>query len=72
MSEPIPELNDVQIALIVKRALDYNASVLQYASFIYGQDAKPHIKKRWVQDLRKMGKEYSEDIQKIVMGEIKK
>ena len=37
------DLTDAQLALIIKAALDYNASVISHASFIYGQDMKPNV-----------------------------
>lgn len=66
MTEKLPNLTDTQIALIIKNALDHNAGIIRYASFIYGQDAKPSTKRRWINDLIKMTEIYTQEINRIV------
>lgn len=60
------ELNDTEIATIIKTALEYNASIIRYASFIYGQNPSPKTQRKWVKDFRNMDKEYSDKIKSII------
>lgn len=71
MTEKV-ELTDVQIALLIKNALDYNASVVQFASFIYGQDAKVNVKKSWLKQLKDMAQDYQDKTKEVLKIEEKK
>jgi len=65
-------LNDTQIALIIKLALEYNAAIINFASQIYGQDIKPHRRTQAQKDLIKYGKEYNEKVNAVMRGQITK
>ena len=62
----IPKLNDIQIMLILKNALDYNAEIVKAASFIYGQDIKESHRQRLYRDFKKLAVEYSDKIVSIL------
>lgn len=61
-------LTDTQIALIMKTALDNNAAIVQYCSFIYGnsRDVKNSLRQEWHRNLKKQWERYSDDINRIL------
>lgn len=59
-------LTDTQIALLIKAALDNNAYLIQFASFVYGQDFKPHVRKRIGNDFLKAWKNYEKIVKNIL------
>lgn len=59
-------LSDTQIALLIKNALEYNASIIAMASQIYRQDLKPSYRQRVARQIMKRAKIYGEDINKIL------
>lgn len=60
------DLTDAQLALIIKAALDYNAFVISHASFIYGQDMKPNVRKTMRNNLVQLSKDYTKTIKSIL------
>lgn len=62
----LPELSDVRIMLIIKAALEFNASVVSHASFIYGQDFKPRVRQRASKELQRLAKDYGKKVQEIL------
>ena len=69
-SEELPELTDTQIALIIKAALEYNASIIAGASSIFKQDVTQKTRKRLKQDFLRIAKQYDKHILTILkMGD---
>lgn len=65
------ELTDTQIALMIKAALEFNATVISNASFVYGQQFKPHTRKAFVKQFHTQCKEYQKQLERIIDGETK-
>lgn len=61
-----PELTDMQVMLIIKAALEYNAEIVKHASFIYGQEIKQQYRKRLYADFTKLAKDYGKTIESIL------
>lgn len=63
-----PELSDNQIALITKAALDNNAAIVQFCSFVYGtsRDVTRYTRKEWHKQLTKQWQEYQKQIDNIL------
>lgn len=64
-----PELTDMQIMLIMKAALEYNAEIVRSCSFIYGQDIKQSSRKRLYSDFTKLARDYGKTIESILKEE---
>lgn len=62
------ELTDTQIAGVIKAALDNNAAIVQYCSFIYGnsRDVKQSTRSEWHKALKKQWESYSKQVEKIL------
>lgn len=67
MSEnKLPELADTQLALLVKTSLDYASTVIRDASFIYGQDLKDSVRKRFAKNFNKLATDYNDRLKEIL------
>ena len=60
------ELNDTKIALIIKTALEFNATVIAQVGFIYGIDVKQSYRQKVADELSKLAVDYSKKIEDIV------
>jgi len=63
------ELNDTQIALIIKNALEFNATIIASASMIYKQDLKQYSRQKAYNGFTKKSKQYAENIDKVLKGD---
>ncbi len=63
-----PELTDEKIMLITKAALDNNAAIIQFCSFIYGhsKDIRESSRKQWHKQLKAQWKSYQKQVEDIL------
>ncbi len=60
------ELNDTQIAALMKLALEFNAGILALCTVYYGNMDTPKNQKRFISEYKKMNKEYKDRIYEIL------
>lgn len=64
-----PQLTDEKLAMIIKLALEYNASIIAQASFIYNRPLKERDLIRAYEEIRNTSKRYGKQLEIIINGE---
>jgi hypothetical protein len=63
------QLNDTQIALVMKSALEYNANVVALSAHAMGNITNPKTSRQFKENLDKVGDEYAKKLKNILDGE---